>query len=229
MPEEEKKSSAMKYVGIGCLVVVLVVVIGGYVAYIKLKAGALGIAGKAVEIVAEAAMEGLPADEKAAAMAPVKAFTEKVSAGEVSAAQVMAVAKQFAEGPAVTAIRVRGFEAKHLEPSKLSDKEKEVGKLNASRFVRGVVKDKIGKDKIKELNDILTEQVEQKQNGKTGTVTKLKATLTTEEIQKCLKLMKDAADKAKIKDKKYKNDLPAMIQKAIDAGMAAESEGSTSN
>ncbi len=218
MRRRQKGFGCLEAAGIGCLVLVVLGLVAGAVVYYKWESWARTAGAKLAEAAAGSMMDelGIPADEKEAAMKPVREFTRKIRDGEVSMEQVGAVAKALKEGPALAAMLARGFEARYLNPSDLPEEEKKAGHVAISRFVQGVSTGKIPKEKPKEIRDVCTvKTVDAEGNEKR----KLKDSITTEELKSCLKTMKDAADAAEIEDREFKVDLAAEIRKAIEAGM----------
>ncbi|MHC4198637.1 MAG: hypothetical protein ACYSU0_01400 [Planctomycetota bacterium] len=227
MRRRQKGFGCLEAAGVGCLVLIVLGLIAGVVVYFKWESWVRSIAAGAGEIAADSMMDnlGIPADEKEAAMKPVREFAQRIRDGEVGLEQVGAIAEALAEGPALAAIMARGFEVKYLGPSDLPEEEKKAGHISISRFVQGVSTGKIPKEKAEQIGDICTVETVDDDGDQTR---KLKDSITTEELKSCLGIMKDAADAAGIEDKEFKVDLAAEIRKAIETGMAKKPGGGTS-
>lgn len=221
MRRRQKGFGCLEAAGVGCLVLIVVGLIAGVVVYYKWEGWVRSIAAKGAEVAAEGMMDelGIPADEKEAAMKPVRELARRIRDGEVGLEQVGAIAEALAEGPALAAVMARGFEVRYLRPSDLTDEEKTAGYVAISRFVQGVSTGKIPKEKAEEVRDVCTVETVEADGNETR---KPKDSITTEELKSCLKIMKDAADAAGIENREFKVDLAAELRKAIEAGMARE-------
>jgi len=211
---EPEKRDWRQYAGIGCCAAV---VIASVTCYLAQRCGpALVRAGTAKVAIgqAERLMDDmkLPDDEKEALMAPIRAFALKFKDGEVTLEQAAVVARQ----PAIVALMARGFETKYLEPSALPTAEKKAAHVTVSRFTQGVVTEKVGSAKAREIADIITVETTVLGDKK---ILKLKDAITTDELRKCLKIMKRSADGARIAKKKFDIDLAAELRMATEMGM----------
>jgi hypothetical protein len=215
MAEEQKKSGSGcgKSLGIGCLVVVLILAIGGFC----LAKNWRSIAGWGMVMSANAMFDGLqlPAEEKAAAMAPIRELTDKFKADAITKEQASAVLKSVFEGPLVDIVAVQAMDVAHLRNSSLPADEKQAGHKTITRFVKGRMDGTVDKETTVKLLDIISTQGP-------GNRRDFKESLTIEELRTCLTIMKEAADKAGVEDKEFKIDLAGEIRKAIDAGLAAK-------
>jgi hypothetical protein len=219
MGEEKQGLGCGAKVGIGCGVLAVIGIVLGVVVYVKAKDLARVAGAKGVEIVAEAMMDEaeLAADEKAAAMEPVREFAQQIRDGKVTLEQAIAVGEALAKGPAFAAVLMRGFEAKYLAKSELPDEEKAEARVTISRFVHGVSTEMIPPSKAEEISNLVTYETTGPGGEKTTT---LKESITTEELRSCIKVMKDAADGAGIEDTEFTFDIADEIRKAIEKGMA---------
>jgi hypothetical protein len=213
-------SGCLKATGIGCGVVLLLAVIAGGVLVTTRDRWMPVLAAKSMVMVAGAMLDQLkiPADEKEAALVPIRELAQKVRAREVSMEQAEKMFKVIADGPLPTYLTLRAFELSYVAPSALSVDEKKEASLTISRFMRGLVSGRIEKAKGEEIRGIV---VEKKQGPDGKDVTELKATITGEELKKCLAIMKSAADEAGIEAGEYRIDLATEIRRSIEQGLAA--------
>ena len=221
--QEKKGKGCGKAAGIGCVVVLIVLLIGGiFVVRNGKKIGASVIA-KFTVVATEGMLEGiqLPPEEKESAMVPVRELAEKIRNLEVSVEQAKAIGKALAEGPVATVILMRGAELKYLEGSSLSEEEKQAGRMTISRFTRGVTEKKIGSEKIQHVTGMLSTKTVDNEGKE---VVSMKESITTDELKNCLSFMKNAADGAGIEDKEFAVDIASEIREAIDTGMAEGGE-----
>lgn len=217
-PQQPKSSGSgcLKAAGIGCLVVIVLVVVAGWLVYSNIGK----ITSKVMVVAAEQAFTAMnmPEGEKQAAMVPIRELADKIAAGEITKEQAMSVLNSLAEGPLPIAITMRAFQVKYVDASSLPAEEKKEAAVSISRFARGLMDEKIDRSKGEEVAGIVTV----KTTGANGQETsQLKEAITSDELKQCLQIMKDAADKAGIENKMFPVDLAAEIRKAIQKGMAA--------
>jgi hypothetical protein len=196
--------------------------VAAYVLEQRVKGFALGLAATGITTVSEELFKDLnmPQDEVKAAMAPVEAFAEKVRQGEVSIEQALAVGQAIGEGHVPPLVMARGFEAKHLTASGLSDEEKAAGHIATTRFAKGVASDAIAKGDREAVMEMLTERITTTgSGGQRHTKTQFKETLTDEELRGVIAKMKQLADDAGISDQAFQVDMAAEIEEAIQHGM----------
>jgi hypothetical protein len=219
MEQPPRKIGCMQMLGIGCAGALVLAFVVGVVLYYKagdwLRAGGAAIANlAATEVMDEFE---IPKAERDAAMVPIREFTEKVKNNEVSPEQIGQVMKTFAEGPAFAAIAARGFEAKYLKKSGLTDDEKAEGKKTLTRFAHGISSGAVSPLALDGVKDIVTTP----KKGGNKDEFELKETLTDEEVRKALAHMKSHADRAEVEDREFKVDLAKEIRASIEKGMSA--------
>lgn len=209
----------LQILGIGCLGFVILTAVAGVLVYYKWK----DMAAMAVEAAADGMMTSfeIPAEEREAAMVPIRGFTRDFRDGKVSIQQGAAVAEAIATGPAGAAIAARGFETKYVKASGFSDAEKAEAHVTLTRFAHGVAAGTIPQSEAKRVWDMVSVT----RRGATGTETKIKDTLTREELMEALAVMKGAADAAGVETREFKVDLAAELRRAIETGMAKGAEG----
>ena len=208
-----------KAVGIGCLVVILILGIVGYVVYRNagnwLRSGGASIVVVAMEAILNDTP--LPQAEKDSIMKPVEDLAADVKAGDVTFEQLASIGTTIAEGPIDDLVRMRAFELCYIEDSNVTDDEKAAARLVVGRYAHGIAQGSIETtaDEIDEIISVTTT------NDSGEEVTSLKDTLTPEEFKKCLAIMEKKADEVGIAQEQYQIDIGSAIQKAIDKGMAA--------
>ena len=92
MPEE-KKSNCLAFLGVGCLVFILLAGGIGYYAYLKAAGLAKELGAKAFEETVSQSMEGLKfsEEEKEKVMIPVKKFAQMIRDGKVGVGEMVNV------------------------------------------------------------------------------------------------------------------------------------------
>jgi len=215
MEPAEKKSSLGKVLGIGCLVVVLILGVGGYLvvknfAKISRSLGANAMATVARQMIAES---GLPAEDQTEIMKPILDLSKEIKAGAVSMDQMGKIIEALTEGPLASLVTVKAVEIKYLEPSGLSESEKTEGRLALSRFAEACVRNKANaNDHSDELGSIVTTETTDSSGERT---TQLKDHLTDAEVREVIAIMKRSADRAGIPNENFKVDIAAAISEAI--------------
>ncbi len=208
---EGKKGGAGKAIGIGCLVIILVLVIGGVIVVKNIgkigRAAGAKLATVAVEAVVNESP--LPEAEKQAIMKPVHGLVAEFKAGDLSVEQLGTILSKLAEGPLPELIAMRTFEVLYIEKSSLNDADKEVARVTVSRYAHGRA---TGKIEGAGFEDVIWEQTTDDEG---ETTMSLKETLTPEELQQCLTTMKTAADNAGIADEKFPINIGGAIEQSI--------------
>ncbi|MCK5707684.1 MAG: hypothetical protein KAI43_08525 [Candidatus Aureabacteria bacterium] len=211
----EKKGGCWKLFAIGCVVVVLLGGIGGYLAFKNLpKLAAIGIEKASDAMLKEL---GLPEEEFKKAKSAISSFTQDIRDGKISAQQGAAIMEALAQESLVGAIMVRGFEAGYIEKSKLTAEEKTAARITLSRAMHGMVKENINGNQLESAMESIM-VTSQTSGGNTNK--NFKKVVTDEELKTALKKIKSLADNAGIPNKEYKADIGQLIKDAIAKGMA---------
>ena len=111
---------------------------------------------------------------------------------------------------------------KYVQAGALSEDEKKAAHITVTRFTQGLIDETVSTETKDEITAIVTETSVDSSGDES---TDLKDSITDEELKECLKLMKDAADKAGIENKEFKVDIAEEIRKAIEAGLASAAAG----
>ena len=207
-------SGCLKWLGIGCLVVVVLVAAGTVWAYYQIpKMAAYGL-----EKTAEAALEDMkvPPAEKEAVLKPIRDLAQKVRSRQVSWEQASRVMQELMQPAVLAALGAQLMERRFLEASRLPEEEKRAGHVAVTRFARGLGDKRIDPKKAEEVMDLVCVRTK---NAQGQPQIRVKDSVADEDLQKCFQLMKTAADAAKVEDREFPIDIGAEIQKAIDRGM----------
>src|SRR6186997_2884710 len=94
---------------------------------------------------------GLPADQQASIVAEIQKLGDDFKSGVVSTEQLTMITRAIAEGPLLPLAGVQAARQKYVEPSDMTDKEKEAAVLTLQRFARGVHEKKIDKETIDDV------------------------------------------------------------------------------
>jgi len=193
-PPKKKSSPLIKIFAIGCLSIIIMGAFGVYWITQNIKGLVASGAGKIVELVVDETP--LPEQEKKEIMKPINNFIAQYKDGKISDLEGQAVLKKLAEGAVFQAAALRLFEAVHIEKSSLPDEAKQTAKITLSRYRKAFL-DKIFKNTegdLEAINKIITYE----ERSADETKHRLKKSLTPEELQQCLEIMKTQADLAKI-------------------------------
>ena len=220
MPDEEKRG--MGCFAKGCLVVAVLLVVFSIVLYFKAGDWGRAAAAWTMNMTAEATLKNmkLPEDERKAAMEVIREFTQKVRENKISAVQGQRIAERIMEGPVAVVIATRMCEVAYVEPADLDEQKKKAAHVTVSRFAHGIATEQIPRKKGDAIKDIVMEP-----NPANPNQQKLRESIKPEELEKCLTLMKEAADEADIERREYAIDIAAEIRKAIQAGMQEPESG----
>ena len=198
----------------GCLIALVVIIllgvgIGVYV-YSNWKGWAAGLMSATTEQVLQ--QSPLAKEEKDRIMARVNALGVEFKEGKITSDQLGNVAKAIGESPILPSGMVIATERKYLNPSALSNEEKEAGRRSLQRLARAIVEKKVTMDEAETAAaPIATKDA----NGNF----KLKEAVTDAELRQFLANAKDKADAAKIPDEAYVINFADELDKVIDQAL----------
>ena len=221
--QQKSGGGCWKIGGIGCLLLLVVALVGGYFAFknkdILVRAGTA----KVMIVGAEAMFSGfqMSAEDKEAAMAPIHELAAKIKSGEVSMEQGGKILEELAQSSLPIVMTLKAFDVAHLQPSELSADEKKTARITMSRFAKGLMDKSIDQSTGKAISDIVTTKTIGT-DGKESS--ELKKTITNQELTNCLQIMKEAADEAGIENKLFPVDIASEIRKAIEKGIAVKTD-----
>ena len=220
--QREEKGSCAQAAGIGCLVLVLAGAVGGYIAFRTAKDMGPGLIATGMETSAEQLLKGLkiPDSERAAVMAPIRAFTQDIRDGKVTLEQGVRVVSELADERLIAAIGSRGFEAAYVADSDLTADEKQAAHVTVTRFAHGVVESLIPDATVQKVLDSVSTTRTDAQGKVQRT---FKDTLTRAELDDALASMAKAADAAEIAVREFEIDLGEIVKQAIARGRAKDS------
>jgi hypothetical protein len=199
----------------GCLIVIVILillaVIGGFLAYQYGRPWFANTMGAAMNQMIDES--DLPAEEKAEVKEQVSRVATEFGEGRMTAEQLGRVFENLTESPLMTSIVISVVDQKYLARSGLPEDEKTDARQTIRRFVRGMVDEKIPK----ESTDAAMQHVATRANRGEW---KLKDQVTDEELRAFLAAAKEAADMATIPAEPEDFDPSDEIKKIIDGAMA---------
>ncbi len=195
--------------GVGCLVVVLLVGISGWLVVRNAK----NIAVWGVEKVIEAgvAQSDLPPAQQQAVIAEIKVLTNKIRTGELDAEQAMVVVQRLMEGPVAAAMLATGFDLQVLAPAGLPQEDMQAARTASSRLQWGLAEGRIDPNEaMATLNPVL----DQTDNG-----TVFRRDASPETIAEVVAAMARLADDAGVPEGPQQIDLATVIRNAIQKAL----------
>lgn len=212
-------TNVWKVLGIGCLLLVLLTVVGGGLGawYVYKNARrVLAELGRemAVQVIQDA---GMSKEQQKAFILQVDRLTNAVKEGQLGAKDFEMFAEKFAESPLLPMAVVGMAERQYIRNSGLSDEEKAEGAKALNRFTNGAFeKDESGKRKISkaEVDEVL-DLITIKKTGD-GENRELKKSLTDEEVRALIAKAKAKADAAGIPAEVPEIDPADEFRKLVD-------------
>jgi len=202
---------------IGCLVVFLIGVLlcGGIAWYVYANLG------RFKTIVSDAARQAivsgiresdLPEEEKQAIIAQVDRVVDQYKSGQISTQQLQRVMQELAESPLMGAILIYSVEVQYVQPSGLSDEEKQQARRTLQRVLRGATEEKI---RLEELEAAMEHVTVKRANGQR----ELKQKVTDDELRAFLAALKKKADEAEIPDEPFEIKISEEFRQAVDRAL----------
>ncbi len=217
---EQKKGGLGKVLGIGCLTIVVILVIGGIVVVKNISKIGRTMGAKAMESVAAQMISetGLSSEEQAEIMKPVRQLAKEIKAGDVSMEQMGAIMEELSAGALPGMIMAKTIEIKYVAPSGLTAEEKTEAKRTLSRYSQASAKGvAAGDPETDALHKLIMVETTDSVGDQT---TRMKAKLSDTEVRQALALMKSSADRAKIANKTFEVDIGKALSDAIQRAKA---------
>lgn len=211
----EKKSGgggAMKVIGIGCLVLMLLFCVGG--AFVVQRGKAMVIeAGR--DMASRAVQDTKLSDaQKQGVIKQVDRVFDGVKAGTISGDQAAKIIKAVMEGPLLSLGIVFSAEQRYVEKGSLEEKLKVEARLNFNRFCRGMIDSSIDQASARRILSMV-----QVPNPKRPKQKRMKASLSPAELSAFLTAIKGAADEAKVSPEMKEVDIATEVGRTIDKAL----------
>jgi len=198
---------------IAAVVLVALCGVGAYYVYTNLQE----IGAKVAREAAVAVIEGLelPVEEKREVIAQIDRVVDEYRAGHITLQEVGSVFEELANSPLMGLIMVYAATEKYVEPSGLSDEEKEDAKRIFQRIARGLTEEKIsGEDLEAALDHVST-------TSETGE-RQLSESVSDEQLQSMLEECNRVADEAGIPDEDFEIDVAREFKRAVDRALGVD-------
>jgi hypothetical protein len=217
-PQREKRQrSWLSTCLIGCLVIVVVglLVVGVGVYWITQNWRGWTSTAGAQAVMQNVNASDLPEQEKREIEVQVKRVADAFGDGRISFEQLGKIIEKLMESPVLTTIIVSTAETKYLDPSGLSDEEKDEARITIQRFTRGAVDGTIDQNSM----DMALEHIADPQEGGGW---RLRMRVSDAELRAFLAVAKAEADEANIPEEPEEFDASDEIKRIIDDAMGEQ-------
>ena len=195
----------------GCLIVgfLSLVVCGGGAWYLarNVKSIASDVARKTIVNAVE--QSELDPAEKRAIIADVDRVVDQYRAGKITLDDLGRIFEELAKSPVMQSIVVYAVDKQYIEPSGLTDEEKQAGRLTLQRVVRGLFEEKIKEGDLDPALDHLSTRTP-------GGQRQMKDRVSDQELRKFLAECQRLADQAGIPSEPVDIKISEEFRKAID-------------
>lgn len=208
--QPEQKSGCGCYV-VGCLIVSLVLLVAACgIGYYALQNARTWTADIADQVLTDVIDESdLPEDQKQGMKQQIGRVTQGIRDGEVGFEQMGEIGQKLAESPAMTAIPVVVARHQYINPSGLSDEEKEDANLQLERVARGLFEKTLSDEDFDEIAATIADRGSNDQ-------WEFKEKLTDDEVRVFVEKCREKADAAGVPNDRYEVDLAEELRRSID-------------
>ncbi|MEM7167433.1 MAG: hypothetical protein AAF581_18365 [Planctomycetota bacterium] len=199
---QAQSSSLLKIFGIGCLIIFAILLIGGVYAALNWRS----MVGSAFRAGFDETIKELDLSKEQDQR--LRDISDRVIAAfedeRISADQIGQVVEEFSHSPAVIIVPIAVFGGKYIDPSQLSDTEKEAGWLTIERYARGIQEGVIDPDDLKKIGLPMNENRQLTE-------------ISDEELRALLGRMKGRADDAAVPEEHHEIDIATALEEAVTA------------
>ncbi|MFP4381612.1 MAG: hypothetical protein ACLFUS_14010 [Candidatus Sumerlaeia bacterium] len=235
MSEEKKKGGGCwKWGGLGCLVLLVVIIVGGYFVAMKARDFAIEGLGNALITEIKTGLQEInyPGEEAQEVIAVLEKFQADLKAGKIKIRQLDNIIQSIAESGVIAGFAARLFSLNYLNQVEMSPAEMQQAQGAISRFMKAVSESNQAFMESEEFRDMMALMVnnpeEVRQALKEGLDSQnaqnfepqFKEKLSKEEINQVLGIMNQVADDAGVTDKDFEMNLADQLQQAIDEGVS---------
>ena len=199
---------------IGCLVtfgICCVLCAGtGYFVYSNASRWIISTARTGVQAMLEESE--LPREEQTAILDQFDRLTTAYQNGEVTLEELGPAFEELFKSPVIMSIMIKAIETKYLEPSGLSDEEKESGRRVLARVMRGIFEEKFQDDEITKLVNHFLQNPDHAPDEQP----QMKQSLTDEELRDLLNDAQALVDEKEIPDQDYDVKISDAVKQIVD-------------
>jgi hypothetical protein len=216
---------------LGCLGVIVVsgLVCAGLVWYVQQNIGKWGAGIAREAIVATIEASEIPEDEKKDVIAQVDRVVNEYKAGKIGEQELERLMTEYQNSPAFLLMGAWGLEKSYLEPSALSDEEKEQGRRTIQRAFRGLCEKKISQQQFQAAvpqPDFEDLDADMEAEGDAPPMPPVPpapppggSRVTDDEVRQMLDNLKKLADDAGIPDEPFTIDIGDEVKKFVDQAL----------
>jgi hypothetical protein len=216
----KKNGSWLKSCLGGCLIFIIIGIIAGYFAYIKVKEVAYNKTAEYLITGTRAILQKmeLPEAEIENVIIPLNELADRIKNQEITIEEIKKIGILLVDGPLAVTLFSRNFEIKFItNNNELSKKQKAIAHKIITRYTHGVIKYLITEKETDEVFELISHK--RNENSKRKQKRKLKKHLTKKEILNCLKVMETSIDKHKIENKIFELNISNEVRKIIKEGL----------
>jgi len=207
-------SGCLRATGIGCLSVLGVLVLLAIIVAWNFKAIAVSFARRGITTFIT--QSDLAQDQKARILTQVDRVAEGYRRGRISNAQMGRVFERLGELPLVHLGAAHLARERYVEASSLTEQEKAEAALLLERFARGVFEQTLKEKDVEEVLALVSEPSSRK-----GQERELKESLTREELDEFLALVRQKVEAAGVPQERYEIDVAAEIERVVTEVLGA--------
>lgn len=215
--EPDGTKSRMSGCLVGCLIACCVAVVLLLVAAVWIARNWQGwladFGSHAIDTMVEAS--DLPELEKEEIHAQVARLADAIRTGKLPPEKLAQIMENLMESPLLPTMVVASVEIKYFDRSGLTEEEKEQGRIDLRRFVRGMIDKRIDEDAFQAVIDPIADKQPD------GEI-RIRETATDEQLRALLKAAKEQADAAEIPAEVDQVDPSDEVQRIIDAVLVAD-------
>lgn len=206
------RSGCWRYAAIGCVVLILLGLVGGYFAYragrkLVLSAAATKLSGAVEVLTTELALDQT---QKDALQKSISRLTERMKKDDLSLRKFRQLLVDLGNSPLAVYLVLRFLDQHHLAVSGLSEEEKGEGRRTMDRLVRATAEQKITRQQLEQLLQAVP------QVDPSTAARQIQPALSDGELRSILDAIRQAVDTAQIPDETYTIDVVGEVERLVE-------------
>jgi hypothetical protein len=200
----------------GCLVVLGIILVlaiaGGVFVYMNWKTWTADLGAAALTAMVEEFE--LPPDQEAAMITEINALAQDFKDDKITFEQLGMLAQELEDSPAIYVMAASAIRANYVEPSGLTEEEKDNANLQLSRLARGLTEKSITPEEAQNAMDQIIVQTQENQFELRNP-----EVVTDEDLQEMVEKVTKLADDKGVANEQFNVDVAAEFRKAIDKAL----------